>query len=141
MTYLLASGLIAACAAVVTFALLGRRDATSIRIAGDLLNEERGISRQYKSERDIEVAAHAVTRKRLEQEQNLRAIAEAQRNEAQRKVRDMLTKHMRNATDDEIRALTADAFSSPLSLVPKVPEADDATPDDLLDPFARVPTP
>lgn len=65
----------------------------------------------------------ATLRKRLEVEQNLRAIAEAQRNEAQRKTRDLLRKHLETATDDEIRALTADAFSG-LSSVPRSEDGD-----------------
>lgn len=76
---------------------------------------------QYRSERDLEVTAHAVTRDLLRQEQTLRAIAEAQRNEAMRKSRELLAKHMRDATDDEIRETVRDLFETPLSVVPRPP--------------------
>src|ERR1043165_8080827 len=49
----------------------------------DRLDEEMKLGAQYRSERDVEVAAHAVTKDLLEKERNLRPVAEAARTEAQ----------------------------------------------------------
>jgi biopolymer transport protein ExbB/TolQ len=89
--------------------------------ARDLLNGERQVSAEYRSARDIEVTAHAVTKGQLAKERTLKSIAESQRNEAQRKARDLLRKHMRTATDEEIRETVAELFTVPLSLAPSSP--------------------
>jgi biopolymer transport protein ExbB/TolQ len=109
--------------------------------ARDLLNGERQVSAEYRAARDIEVTAHAVTKGSLAKEKTLRVIAESQRNEAQRKARDLLRKHMRTATDDEIRETVADLFTTPLGLVPRdgvrlpnVGTEDNPGPDALLRP-------
>jgi hypothetical protein len=106
--------------------------------ARDLLDKEREELRHVRGDLDTETAAHAVDTKRLVIADNLRFVAEAQRNEALRRVTELLRQHMRTATDDEIRALTDEAFSSPLSVVPSpVPRSQDGD-DALLDPFADV---
>lgn len=107
--------------------------------ARDMLDKERERADAAEGDLRAETSAHAVTSEMLDVEQDLRSIAEAQRNEAQRRVHDLLRQHMRDATDDEIRALTADAFRSPLGVV-SVPEArrSDHPTDGLLDPFADV---
>ena len=134
LVWLLGSALVVATGAVVTFALLGRKDAATLRDVVDLLDGQRKLVAEYKHKYDTEQVAHSVTTKALDQEKTLCAIAQAQRNEAQRRVRELLGKHIATATEEEIRALTADAFSSPLSVVP-LPTAEDGDRDALLDPY------
>lgn len=104
--------------AVITCGVWLRGDRNTIDNLRDTLESTRDRA-------DLAESDAATLRKRLEVEQNLRAIAEAQRNEAQRKTRDLLRKHLETATDDEIRALTADAFSG-LSSVPRSEDGDAA---------------
>jgi predicted Holliday junction resolvase-like endonuclease len=90
----------------------------------DRLEEQTKLSEEYRSGRDIEVAAHAVTTDELDKEKYLRAAAEAQRDEALRKSRAYLAQNLRNASEGELNAVVADLFSSPLSVVrPQVPAA------------------
>lgn len=117
----LAIGLAALSATLTGFVILqgvwlhsSNRDTTAY---ADHLDGQRKLVAEYKSKYDVEFAAHAVTQRELEQEKQLRAVAEAQRNEAQRRVQDLLRSHMASATENEIRALTAAAFASPLSVV------------------------
>jgi hypothetical protein len=92
---------------------------------GSTSNEGR---REYQHERDVSVAAHAVTKDQLEQERNLRVIAEASRNVAMHRVGELLAKHMEEATNEEIAAATADLFA-PIGLVrAQVPTASHADP-------------
>ena len=84
----------------------------------DRLDEQMKLASQYESERDVEVAAHAVTKDELATEKNLRAIAEAQRNEAQRKARAYLAQNLAHASDKEITDAVGEIFSTPLSLLP-----------------------
>jgi hypothetical protein len=106
--------------------------------ARDQLDAKDIVIATVTDERNRAVVAHRVADDQLSIERNLRAIAEAQRNEAQKRVRAELTKHLRTATDDDIRALTAELFASPLGLLPKpeVPKRSESGPDALLDPFA-----
>jgi hypothetical protein len=88
LIWALGLGLIGATAAVVTFALLGRKDAATIRQLGDLLNAERDQHRVTHGELDLETAAHAVTRALLAKEKDLRASAESERNQCVREDRE-----------------------------------------------------
>lgn len=89
----------------------------------DNIDGQRKLVAEYKSKYETEFVAHGVTQRELEQERQLRGVAEAQRNEAQRKTRDLLREHAKDASDDEISEMVAGAFSSPLALVPPaVPE-------------------
>lgn len=99
------------------------------------------LAATYLKDRDAHAEALAVTQRQLETANNLRSIAEAQRNEAERRVRDLLVAHAKDATDDEIRSMVANAFRSPLASVPSVPAAadPDADRDGLLNPFVRPP--
>lgn len=133
MIYALVAALVVCTGTVVTFALLGRKDAAKVLAMADLLDGQRKLVAEYKHKFDTEYAKHGVTAKALEQEKTLCAIAQAQRNQAQHRVRELLGKHITTATDEEIRALTVDAFSSPLSVVP-LPPAEDGDRDDLLTP-------
>ena len=131
---------------------------SSIGNLRDTMTAADAVSDAYKYERDQAVVELAVAKDLLSREQTLRAIAEAQRNEAQRKARDLLRKHMRTATDEEIRETVRDLFETPLSVVPRLsgnaggvsgaavagggvrsvdgPRRSDAGPDALLDPDA-----
>jgi methylmalonyl-CoA mutase N-terminal domain/subunit len=84
----------------------------------DRLDEQTKVSAEYQHERDVSVAAHAVTRDQLATETTLRAIAEAQRNEAQRKLRAYLARNLATASEQEITDVINDVFATPLSLVP-----------------------
>jgi hypothetical protein len=96
----------------------------------DTLDSQRDLAGKYQHERDVEVAAHTVTKDQLEQERNLRVIAEASRNVAMHRVGELLAKHMEEATNEEIAAATADLFA-PIGLVrAQVPTASNARTDD-----------
>jgi predicted RNA-binding Zn ribbon-like protein len=117
------------------------KDAASTAL--DLYRDQQRVSDEWESKHEIEVVAHAATKGLLAKEHTLRVIAESQRNEAQRKARDLLRKHMRTATDDEIRETVADLFTAPLGLVPadgvrrETPRSE-APGTALLDPFSDV---
>ena len=103
--------------------------------AADLIDGQRKLVAEYKHKFDAEFVAHVVTTKRLDQEQTLRAIAESQRNEAQRKCRAYLARSLEGATEDDVNAVLADLFASPLVLVPApVPRRSDHPTDGLIDP-------
>jgi predicted Holliday junction resolvase-like endonuclease len=96
----------------------------------DLYEEQVHVAARYMGERDLEVAAHAVTTDELKKERSLRSQAEAQRNDALRRARELLVKHMGEATDEEIAAAMADLFAGfsggggGTGGVPHVPKAD-----------------
>jgi hypothetical protein len=83
--------------------------------AADMIDGQRKLVAEYKSKYDLEFVAHGVTQRELEQERQLRAVAEAQRNAAQRKAREFLSKTL---TNEELAHVMGDLFSVPLSLVP-----------------------
>jgi hypothetical protein len=124
----------------ITCGVWMRSDRRELAAIADNLDGQRKLVAEYKHKFDTEFVAHGVTTARLVQEQNLRAVAEAQRNEAMRKSRAYLARSMEGATKDDVNAVLADLFASPLSLVPQ-PEAgraNDPGPDSLLNPFADV---
>jgi hypothetical protein len=85
----------------------------------DLYDEQLKLAAEYRHERDVEVAAHAVTRDLLEKEQHLRAVVETQRNEVQRRARAYLTQNLANASEKEIDATVRELFTTtPLSRAP-----------------------
>lgn len=129
--WLLVPSLVACVASVVTFAVMSRLDArglTSARIA----------AAEARQRLELEQAEHATTRNRLDQEAKLRTIAETQRNAAEGRVRELLVAHAKDATDDEIRSMLADAFRSPLSVLPSPGAAAADDPDGLINPFLPV---
>lgn len=63
-------------------------------------------------------SAREVAEARLKTEMDLRAIAEAQRNEAQRKARAYLAQNLAHASDKEIQDAVTEMFATPLSLAP-----------------------
>lgn len=99
----------------------------------DTLDAEQAQSAEWEHKYEAELLAHAVTLKSRDQERELRAIAEKQRNEAQSRVRDLLRSHLSDASEDEIREITSRAFSA-VGVVSNVPEADDPDPNRLLRP-------
>jgi hypothetical protein len=97
----------------------------------DRLDEEMKLGAQYRSERDVEVAAHAVTKDLLEKEQHLRAVVEMERNESMRKARAYLARSLAHASEGEIDAAVSDLFSSLPGVVrPQVPTASSTATDD-----------
>ena len=101
----------------------------------DALDSERVQSQEWRGKYETEVVTHGVCIKQRDTEHELRVIAEAQRNAAQSRVRDLLRSHMEKATDDEIREITDRAFSA-VGVVPSpVPRSEDGR-DSLIDPFA-----
>lgn len=83
-----------------------------------VLEQTQAREREYQSQRDVEVAAHEVTKTQLKQEQALRSVAEAARNEAQRKARAYLTQNLAHASEKEIDEAVTQLFTTPLSLAP-----------------------
>ncbi len=81
---------------------------------------ENGDAREdeYKSQRDVLDAKCNVLTKRLEQETQLRTIAEMQRNDAMRKATACLATHMKDATNEEIESTARELFRTPLSILP-----------------------
>ena len=120
---------------VITCGIWLRSDRRELSAITDNLDGQRKLVAEYKHKFDTELAKHTVTTKRLEQEQTLRAIAEAQRNEAQRKCRAYLTANLQGASNDEIAAVVSDLFAAGLSVVPSPePRRSDSAGDYLLDP-------
>jgi len=85
--------------------------------AADLIDGQRKLVAEYKSKYDTEFVAHTVTSERLKTEQNLRAIAEAQRTAAQQKTQRLLAQHLTSASEDQVVEIVRDVFSTPLSLI------------------------
>lgn len=148
MTYAFVALALAQLGALVTVTVwyhLANKRADAVR---DLLDGERVVRVEAEHQRDVALVALSVANDQLGIERNLRAIAETQRNEAQRKARDLLRQHMRTATDDEIRETVADLLTSPLAVVPRAPVSDRVQPEGLklsdapgtalLDPFPDV---
>lgn len=84
----------------------------------DNIDGQRKLVAEYKSKYETEFVAHGVTTRELEQERQLRGVAEAQRNEAQSRCRAYLAQSMTHATKDDVNAVLADLFAAPLSVVP-----------------------
>jgi hypothetical protein len=113
--------------------------------ARDRLDAQDIVIATVTDERNDASVKHKLAEDLLARERSLRAIAEAQRNEAQRKVRDLLRNHLAKATDEEIQELTNEVFTSPIALAPRpdgvptaVPRRSEAGADALLDPFTDL---
>jgi hypothetical protein len=83
--------------------------------AADMIDGQRRLVAEYKAKYDAESVAHTVTSQQLADEQHLRSIAEAQRNEAERRARAYLSKTL---TNEELAHVVTQLFATPLSLVP-----------------------
>jgi hypothetical protein len=105
----------------------------------DNLDGQRKLVAEYKGKYDTETVAHTVTTTKLKEEQELRAAAVKQRDDALAKCRAYLARTLEGGTKDDINAVLADLFAPHLSVVPK-PEArlSDSGDTALLDPFAEV---
>jgi hypothetical protein len=114
---------------VVTCGVWMRSDKREFSAVVDNLDGQRKLVAEYKHKADTEHAAHTVTTAQLATERNLRAVAEAQRNEAMRRSRAYLAQSMSHATESEINEVRAGLFASVLSLVP-TPPAEGAGADD-----------
>lgn len=93
-----------------------------------------------RAERDALSVTRTTLSDSLDREKNLRAIAEAQRTEAQRRARAYLADNMREATNDEIASAVADLFAAPLSVLPSTaatPTGAAADRDSLLSPWVQ----
>ena len=136
LVWALGAALVLASGAVLTLALLSRKDGRELVLASKALRDTERVSAEWEHKYHTEVVTHGVAIKAREQEQTRRLIAEANLKEAQRRAAAYLAQNLRGATKDEVNAVLADVFSSGgLSLVPQ-PEASRATEDDLLNPFA-----
>jgi hypothetical protein len=139
MTWL-ALGLVALLVpSVITMAFWARKDGSDMRALGDLLDGERKLSAEYKSQRDVLAMQQTATTHELEQERTLRKLVEAQREEAQERVRSYLARSLATATQHEIDEAIADLFrrAPSLHVVPaKAAEAPATDPNGLIDPFA-----
>ena len=112
LVWALGVGLVLATGAVVTLALLSRKDSRALIAASDLLNGERKVSAEHKHRHETTAAELNTAKDLLEHETNRRAIAEAQRNAAIERVGRLLRQHMPNATNEEIAAPHGEPRSS-----------------------------
>ena len=122
-------------AIALAFKLDGARDK---QIAtGDLLNAEREQHRVTRGELELETAGHVVTRDLLRKEQNLRAAAESERNNAQIAERQAIVANIRTGSAKNANEIVAWILSRGVGGVQEaVPSAHAATPgpDALIDP-------
>lgn len=121
---------------VMAFKLVRAKD--DVIAAGDQIDKWRDESNLVRGQLALEEAAHGVTQAQLKTEQDLRSVAEARLNLAQRRVTELLKSHLERATDEEIRAATAAAFADFDGGVP-LSETDPYKADGLLDPGLDVP--
>jgi hypothetical protein len=108
----LAAALVAATGGLITFAALAYRGQSALLNARDIIEGER--ARAGAAESDL-----AVTREQFTQERRLRLAVEAQRDDAQRKVREYAEKlPIKDVADELVRLL-----GTPLGVSPPVPAA------------------
>lgn len=132
------AGLLAVTLAALAVALLSwRAEVKEGKHLRDRLEAQDAVSDELVVQRDRAMTDAATAKHVAEQERAARQSAEKQRNEAEARMSELLAKHIKGATNDEIRVLTTDAFRSPLSVRPAVPEAGAvaADRDALIDPF------
>lgn len=124
---------------IVAVAALGLAAIAAIVAAGAWLRSEiqdnkRQTRRADTAESDLahEQREHDVTRKRLEQEQEQRTIAVQRAERAESRLDELFPAHLKDASDDEIRAHLAAVFVAPRmpSAVPRSQDGADA----LIDP-------
>jgi hypothetical protein len=126
---------VASTAGLIAFAWRADKRATAFIDARDLFQNERWRADAMTSERDIEVAAHAVTAKQLKDERDLRAAIEAERNDAYRIARDYYAARIESANVADASRIVSELLALPLPRVVSgaLPKADAPTPgpDDL----------
>lgn len=108
----------AALTGLLAFAYKADHRADDLIAAGHMVDQLHEETRSIRSDLNNEIVAHETTRAQLKQERDLRIAVEGQRDRGQAEYRELLSKHMGDASDEELTALTKEAFSIPLSLVP-----------------------
>ncbi len=122
MEYILGSGLLGSFALVawLTYeALSARKETGNVR---DLYENQREVAEQYKSERDVAVAAGASKDELLKVATERLAVAEKQRNEAYERATSALVDHVRSGS-----AADGGALVERLLALPIVPAGDHAS--------------
>jgi len=99
----------------MVFARQSSKDADNLR---DRFLEAEKMAAALQDERDDWKRRHDAVQADRDREHNLCVIAESQRNEAMRKTRELLQRHAKYLTPDLVDELIADAFQTPLSVVP-----------------------
>lgn len=129
------AGILAAAVGLnITQAVWSRTDRCELGNCRDRLDDAQKLADRYESERDSYQREADTTKARLAKESVLRSIAEAQRNTGQAAYRELLQRHLANATEAEI----ADAVSNAFRIVPKAVPKDTEDRDALINPFADV---
>lgn len=121
LVYALGIGLIAATAGVLALALLGRRDAKELLAARDVLeklDEQFDALEVDRNGLKVEIDSERTKTKTLTDRV---AVAEAQRNEAQRRERDHVIERIKSAKVADANRIIADLLSTPLA--DSVPQA------------------
>jgi hypothetical protein len=128
--------------AFITLAFLNRRDARDLLNARDLLDSKDEELTKVRGELLLESATLVTTQDELRKEKNLRASAEAERNDAYRTARDQIVERLKKGNVADANHLITDLLSMPLGGMPKaVPEgrATAPGPDALIDPWPVQP--
>jgi hypothetical protein len=122
---------VASTAGLIAFAWRADRRSSDLLAARDIIDAERRRADATTSERDIEIAAHAVTSKQLADERELRAAIEAERNDAYRIARDYYAARIESANVADAARIVSDLLALPLPRVVSgaLPKADASTPD------------
>lgn len=129
------SGALLFAGTAVTFGFLSRKDNRELVMSNRLASDKDKLLTIQTRRADDALSELNATRGRLAKEHVLRSVAEAKLNTAKKRVFELIRAHAGDATDDEVRQLTADAFGVELSVVPP-PVSED--PDALINPFDDV---
>ena len=132
------AGILAAAVGLnITQAVWGRTDRRELGHCRDRLEDSQRTAAQHESHAESLERELAATKSQLAKESVLRSIAEAQRNTGQAAYRELLQRHLANATEAEI----ADAVSNAFRIVPKaVPRLSETPGNELIDPKSGLPT-
>jgi hypothetical protein len=133
LAIILASALLTASGGLIGLALVSRKDNREALAVRDLLDAQRQLARQYEMERDVEIAAHAVTSTELREARERLSIAEAQRNTAYREARDHYVEQVKNAPIADAGKLLEELLAAPWPSavgMPKARTTDDTSADD-----------
>lgn len=116
----------------ITLAFLNRKDNRELVMSNRLASDKDKLLTIATRRADDAQSELNATRGRLAKEHVLRSVAEAKLQTAKKRVFELIRAHAGDATDDEVRQLTADAFGVELSVVPPPVSPD---PDALINPF------
>lgn len=121
LAYILAGATAVAVAGIVTLAAMAYKAHRETMNVRDLLDAEQFRASEYKSQRDIEVAAHAVTSALLKETGERLSRAESQRNAVSRR----LAEQLKGADIADAARIVSDLLADPLPGVSSiVPAAD-----------------